>query len=205
MGRPVAFVTFRERLNTLRVQHAVIQCGQRLMVFVFTILFEGDTTDIKNYVLSNSGSKSQYSKSFAEPEQDKLETGDYKTWNMSLLYKLLQNSCGLQYPIDKKCVQFPNQCEETLENLLHQLKEWKNEITTNFDLILTREEMETSLENLKDLSIKILVALSDKVHINQSESENMSQVIEYIIKDVKQSVNESKSSSKCLQINATGT
>ncbi|CAL4078824.1 unnamed protein product [Meganyctiphanes norvegica] len=190
MGSPIPFVTFRERLNTLRVQHAVVQCGQRIMVFVFTILFEGDTNDIKNVVLRNLGSNTQYNKYFTKTEQKKVEAGQYKMWDIALLYKLLQISCGLQYHIDQNGVQFSDHEEETLENLLHQLKEWKNDIATNFNLILTKEEMEKSLENLRVLSFKIPVLLTEKVQINQDDIRRINQVIEYIIKDVKQAVNE---------------
>ncbi|CAL4070982.1 unnamed protein product, partial [Meganyctiphanes norvegica] len=166
------------------------QSGQRLLLFVFTTLFEGDTSDIKNHILMTLGSNTAYTKSFTKAELGKLEAADYKSWSIPLLYKLLQIACGLQYPIDKGCIPFSSQGQESLESLLHQLKEWQHEMTTNFNLILTREEMDKSLENLKDLAFRILVALTEKVQINQSDTQRVTQVIEYIIKDVKQAVNE---------------
>jgi len=181
MSTPNRFIKFRERLYTLRVQHAVTQCGQRLMMFVFTHLFEGDMNDIKTCILRNLGSNSLYNRSFNKIELDKLENGDFQTWSVALLFKVIKISCGLQ---------FPNQNQQTLEHLLSQLKKWQMEISTDFYLILTRQEMDKYLEILRELSFKILVALSDKVQINEGDGRKINQVIEYIINDVKQTVNE---------------
>merc|ERR1712179_35676 len=193
MGGPLTFIRFKDRLNTLKVQHAVTQCGQRILVFVFMLMFEGDMNDIKTSALKILGSNSSYNRGFNKIELDKLEAGDYKTWSITLLYKLIQSTCGLQYSTDKKSKQRSNMREETLEHLLHQLKEWNKNISSDITLILTTEEKDKSLDTLKELCSKILAALANKVEISQEDGKMINQVVEFIIKDVKQNVNETTS------------
>lgn len=180
--------TFIDRLQTLRVQHAVVQGGQAIFWLVFTTLFLGDNLDdIKGFLESQLGSKRQYKDSFTKPEQEKLEQGNHRNWDISLLFKLLQKVCGL----DKKVSDWKRFGRDTLEKLLDELKDLRNEMAHDFDCVLTLKERDENLEKLRNLCLEILTKLNDKAQIGNEAVHRHFDSIDCILNDVKKPINES--------------
>lgn len=182
--------TFQDRLQTLRVQHAVAQGGQHIMLVVFTTLFLGELSNIKGFVESHLPSKRQYKDSFTKPEQEKLEVGNYSTWDISILFKLLQKVCGLN-PNVSDWKQFGR---DTLEKLLDELKDLRNDMAHTLDTIFTEKERDEKLEEFRDLCLNILTKLNEKKQIGNDAVHQHYESVEYILNDVKKPINETLNS-----------
>lgn len=184
--------SFKDRLQTLRVQHAVVQGGQQILLFVFTTLFLGeDLHDIKGFLERHLGSKRQYKDSFTKPEQEKLDEGDHRNWDISLIFKLLQKVCGL----NQKVGDWKRFGKDTLEKLLDDLKDLRNEMAHNFDCVLSEKQRDEKLEELRNLCLEILTKLNEMAQIGTDVVHHHYESIEYILNDVKKPINESSNGS----------
>ncbi|CAL4069297.1 unnamed protein product [Meganyctiphanes norvegica] len=180
--------SFKESLNTLRVHHAVVQVGQRIMLFVFTTLFLGDDLrDISGYTLRKLGSTEEYERIFNHAQRNQLRIGDCRSWDISLLFQLLQTVCELN-PDVKIWGKLPR---NSLEKLLHRLKSLRNYMAHNIKSIFTKQQRDQKLGEIRNLCHEILRKLEEKARISQKDIHEHRQLIDSIIDEVKKDINES--------------
>ncbi|CAL4070976.1 unnamed protein product [Meganyctiphanes norvegica] len=181
-------VTFKERLNTVKVRHAIVQGGQVIMLFVFNILFlGGDLKDVSGYVHRTLGSNTKYNKIINKTQHEKLNSGDSSSWDVSLLFQLLQKFCGLKDPnVDK----WGSLGGGSLENLLQQIKELRNDMAHDMDTIYSKDVRDQKLEEIRNLCYETLRKLEDKAPVSQEDIYEHHRLIDSIIEDAKEDINE---------------
>lgn len=186
------YIEFKAKLDTLRYQHAVVNCGQILLLLVLKTLICGDISNIIECLKTALGSNTQYKNSFTKEEQQLLKEGKHDTWDICLLYKVLQRACGLQLGDNIAA------STSSLEPLITKVKELRNELVHNFELVISSVELDNLLEELADLARKIISALVDYAQqqgkeLSTKESEEIMNEVVKITDDVKREINEDES------------
>ncbi|CAL4078822.1 unnamed protein product, partial [Meganyctiphanes norvegica] len=191
----LVYTQFNQRLNTLRYQHAVVFCGQNLLHLVLRTLICGDINNINGCVKKALKSNTQYKNSFTKDETPLLEKENHKTWDITLLFKVIQKVCGLE-PAGNSCWKPQNggSGEEKLECHITSLKELRNGLVHEFDLVITVDQLKDNLDKLTDLALKMITclgecALAQGKQISEEESNRTMQVVWDIIEDVKEKIN----------------
>ncbi|CAL4124200.1 unnamed protein product, partial [Meganyctiphanes norvegica] len=185
------YILFRDHINTKRYQHAVVYIGTKLLLHVLISLDDGGVKKIKTKAKHAWETNAPQMKCFTEAELLKLIKGKRSSWDVTIIYKLIQRVCGLA-PIDSGKWTKKVGGEETLETLLYDMKELRNQVNHNTHVgILSSTQLDALLEELKELSMKILDALietaakqSKKIEIDRVEY--FRNYVEYVIVDVKQ-------------------
>merc|ERR1712179_201813 len=154
-------------------------------------LLLGDINDISGCVRQKLSSNNQFKNSFTKDEHVLLAAGDHKKWDVSMLFKIIQKVCGLQPAGDIKWTGG----EECLENLIYKLKELRNKLVHDFELVLSNEQLEERLNELTDLALRMILALeasakSQGKKIPGNESAEIMEKVFKIVDDVKQKINE---------------
>ncbi|CAL4171439.1 unnamed protein product, partial [Meganyctiphanes norvegica] len=188
LSKNVRYAKFCERLNSLKYQHAVEVCGQKLLHLVMRTLICGDIDQICDCVRMIQRSNTKYKNSFTKDEVRRLEMGDNRRYDISLLVKIIKMVCGLA-PAGNNCwTQFTSD-NELLEYLITTLKEWRNDLVHTYDSVLTDDQLDNYLCELRDLAKKIVSTLEVRAgelgkHFSVNEATETLQVVHEIIAEV---------------------
>ncbi|CAL4245708.1 unnamed protein product, partial [Meganyctiphanes norvegica] len=199
-------IKFSDRLNSLRYQHAVVQCGQKLLHLIMITLIRGDINNITECVKEAVGSSTKYKNSFTKDEQRLLEKGHHKSWDISLLYKIIQKVCGLHPAGSHYWTQ--NTGGDDLEFFITTLKDIRNELVHKFDYVISENQVAHHLNELTELALKMTSALGERsqalgtqLYVIQNgkqlsdidfETTETLKIVYKIIEDVKENINESQ-------------
>lgn len=127
-----------------------------MMVLVLQVLTKNK--NIKQLLIDVQGG---YRKDFFTQEKQSLENNDpCDTYNITLLFKLIQKICGLK-PTNHDRWKEPY----TLENNLRELKEHRNDLGHE-TLALTAEKLKDLFEHLEHLCREVLIATGLRVRLN---------------------------------------
>lgn len=182
------YIKFKDRISTLKYQHAVVQCGQKLLHLILRTLIRGDINKICDCVKEKLNSNTQFKNSFTTEEHRILEEGNHKKWDISLLFKVIQKVCGLE-PAGDSCWTNLIEGSDSLEYLITTLKQQRNAMVHDFQLVLTKDQLEDRLTELTDLAVKVTSALGDRApnlgkQLSDEESSGTMALVFAILDDV---------------------
>lgn len=154
----------RDIVNGFRYQVAVNTEGQRVLVEVVKWTYKGGKESVRSYFKSLNRSNKKYKDIFNNEQRKLLESevspivdvdAAFKDYDISLLYAILQNFCGLEEPNSR--VWTSPGTRERLEHLIYILKEQRNDISHKKVVQqMSDKRVEEKLQWLKHLLWKIL-------------------------------------------------
>lgn len=137
---------------------ALVRVVQPLMLTILQLL-TNNSNNLKQLLFALPGySNTTYKVDFTPEERKHLENSPDRTYDITLLFKLLQRVCGLAPRNDVKW-----STDGTLEYHLRSLKNHRNEVFHN-DVTLTQEELRSRFKHLEDQCRAALLATSRKIH-----------------------------------------
>ncbi|XP_069157993.1 uncharacterized protein [Procambarus clarkii] len=143
-------VILQEDLDIWRYRLAVNKAGRDALANVFMWSYQG-TFPVVTYLTQDLGyTNAQYKRVFDAHQRDKLKaSSDVATFDISLLYKLLQRVCGLAEIKDPTWTTEGPQ-KPSLEYLIYKLKQ--HQIAVTYDRMTMRQQsLSTTLKKLRDL------------------------------------------------------
>ncbi|CAL4065948.1 unnamed protein product, partial [Meganyctiphanes norvegica] len=191
------YIPFNEHINTRRHQHALDYIGQKILFHILESLVIGNLGNILEIIKKAVGVNKPLTRFFTDVEIFQLEQETPSSWDITLLYKVIQKVCGLA-PVDSGEWSNKEDGDKTLESLLFDLKELRNRGIHNSHLqVLSSSQLQNSLEELKTLSMEILDALIEtaterRMEIDVDREEGRRKYVEMVIADVKKKVVEPK-------------
>ncbi|XP_069157812.1 uncharacterized protein [Procambarus clarkii] len=144
-----------EDVNRLRYGLAVTKAGRDALASVFMWSYRG-TFPVVTYLTQDLGyTNAQYRRVFDAQQRDKLEaSSDAATFDITLLYKLLQRVCGLAEMNDPTwTTQGPQ--GPSLEHLIYSLKQHRNTLAHD-NVGMSEQDLTSTLTELSDLLAKML-------------------------------------------------
>nr|XP_045618473.1 uncharacterized protein LOC123770526 isoform X4 [Procambarus clarkii] len=152
--------------NRLRYELAVTKAGRDALASVFMWSYRG-TFPVVTYLTQDLGyTNAQYRRVFDAHQRDKLEaSSDAATFDITLLYKLLQRVCGLAVKNDPTWTT-PGPQGPSLEHLIYSLKQHRNTLAHN---VITEQDLKNKLTDLTDLMTKMLVEAGNKWRIDRQD------------------------------------
>ncbi|XP_069157772.1 uncharacterized protein [Procambarus clarkii] len=154
--------------NRLRYELAVTKAGRDALASVFMWSYRG-TFPVVTYLTQDLGyTNAQYRRVFDDHQRDKLEaSSDAATFDITLLYKLLQRVCGLAEMNDPAWTT-PGPQGPSLEHLIYSLKQHRNTLAHD-NVIITEQDLKNKLTDLTDLMTKMLVEAGNKWRIDRQD------------------------------------
>ncbi|XP_069158004.1 uncharacterized protein [Procambarus clarkii] len=148
-------VILQEDLDRLRHDLAVNKAGRDALANVFMWLYRG-TFPVVTYLTQDLGyTNAQYKRVFDAHQRDKLEvSSDAATFDINLLYKLLQRICGLAEVKDPTWITEDPQ-KLSLESLIYRLKQHRNTFIYH-RMNMKQQSLSTTLTKFRDLLVKML-------------------------------------------------
>ncbi|XP_069158015.1 uncharacterized protein [Procambarus clarkii] len=165
--------------NRLRYELTVTKAGRHALASVFMWSYRG-TFPVVTYLTQDLGyTNAQYRRVFDAHQRDKLEaSSDAATFDITLLYKLLQRVCGLAEKNDPTWTT-PGPQGPSLEHLIYSLKQHRN--TLAHDNVITEQDLKNKLTDLTDLMTNMLIKAGNKWRIDRQDVDQASRVAtEYI-------------------------
>ncbi|XP_069157782.1 uncharacterized protein [Procambarus clarkii] len=165
-----------EDVNRLRYGLAVTKAGRDALASVFMWSYRG-TFPVVTYLTQDLGyTNAQYRYVFDAHQRDKLEaSSDAATFDITLLYKLLQRVCGLAEMNDPTWTT-PGPQGPSLENLIYSLKQHRNTLAHD-NVIMSEQDLTSTLTELSDLLAKMLAEAGVRCGTN-------SQDVDHVTRDV---------------------
>nr|XP_045618508.1 uncharacterized protein LOC123770546 isoform X1 [Procambarus clarkii]XP_045618509.1 uncharacterized protein LOC123770546 isoform X1 [Procambarus clarkii] len=147
--------TKHEDLNRFRYELVVTKAGRDVLASVFMWSYRG-TFPVVTYLTQDLGyTNAQYRRVFDDYQRDKLEaSSDAATFDITLLYKLLQRVCGLAEMNDPTWTT-PGPQGPSLEHLIYKLKQHRNTLAFEY-MRMTEQDLRKTLTELRDLLVKML-------------------------------------------------
>nr|XP_045590830.1 uncharacterized protein LOC123752841 [Procambarus clarkii] len=165
-----------EDVNRLRYGLAVTKAGRDALASVFMWSYRG-TFPVVTYLTQDLGyTNAQYRRVFDDHQRDKLEaSSDAATFDITLLYKLLQRVCGLAEMNDPTWTT-PGPQGPSLEHLIYSLKEHRNTLAHD-NVGMSEKGLTSTLTELIDLLAKMLAEAGVRCGTN-------SQDVDHVTRDV---------------------
>ncbi|XP_069157815.1 uncharacterized protein [Procambarus clarkii] len=165
-----------EDVNRLRYGLAVTKAGRDALASVFMWSYRG-TFPVVTYLTQDLGyTNAQYRRVFDAHQRDKLEAStDAATFDITLLYKLLQRVCGLAEMNDPTWTT-PGPQGPSLEHLIYSLKQHRNTLAHD-NVIMSEQDLTSTLTELSDLLAKMLAEAGVRCGTN-------SQDVDHVTRDV---------------------
>ncbi|XP_047490385.1 uncharacterized protein LOC125040018 [Penaeus chinensis] len=175
----------RNIVNGFRYQAALNIEGQRVLAEVVKWTYKGGNQSVKEYSQSLGISNRKYKDIFNAGQRNTLDSvvssvldmgSAFREYDISLLYVILQNFCGLEKP--NSPVWTSPASGESLERLIYILKEKRNNNAHKNDLQqMSDTEVEEELKGLKRLLSKILSKASIVTGKHHQHAHNMEQTV----------------------------
>ncbi|XP_069178719.1 uncharacterized protein [Procambarus clarkii] len=161
--------------NRLRYELAVTKAGRDSLASVFMWSYRG-TFPVVTYLTQDLGyTNAQYRRVFDDHQRDKLEaSSDAATFDITLLYKLLQRVCGLAVKNDPTWTT-PGPQGPSLEHLIYKLKEHRNTLAHN-NVRITEQDLKNKLTDLTDLMTNMLIKAGNKWRTDRQDVDQASRV-----------------------------
>nr|XP_045618482.1 uncharacterized protein LOC123770531 isoform X1 [Procambarus clarkii]XP_045618483.1 uncharacterized protein LOC123770531 isoform X1 [Procambarus clarkii]XP_045618484.1 uncharacterized protein LOC123770531 isoform X1 [Procambarus clarkii]XP_045618485.1 uncharacterized protein LOC123770531 isoform X1 [Procambarus clarkii]XP_045618486.1 uncharacterized protein LOC123770531 isoform X1 [Procambarus clarkii]XP_045618487.1 uncharacterized protein LOC123770531 isoform X1 [Procambarus clarkii]XP_04 len=165
-----------EDVNRLRYGLAVTKAGRDALASVFMWSYRG-TFPVVTYLTQDLGyTNVQYRRVFDDHQRDKLEaSSDAATFDITLLYKLLQRVCGLAEMNDPTWTT-PGPQGPSLEHLIYKLKKYRNTLAHD-NVGMSEQDLTSTLTELSDLLAKMLAEAGVRCGTN-------SQDVDHVTRDV---------------------
>nr|XP_045618250.1 uncharacterized protein LOC123770447 isoform X2 [Procambarus clarkii] len=165
-----------EDVNRLRYGLAVTKAGRDALASVFMWSYRG-TFPVVTYLTQDLGyTNAQYRRVFDAHQRDKLEaSSDAATFDITLLYKLLQRVCGLAEMNDPTWTT-PGPQGPSLEHLIYSLKQHRNTLAHD-NVGMSEQDLTSTLTELSDLLAKMLAEAGVRCGTN-------SQDVDHVTRDV---------------------
>ncbi|XP_069157944.1 uncharacterized protein [Procambarus clarkii] len=169
-----------EDVNRLRYGLAVTKAGRDALASVFMWSYRG-TFPVVTYLTQDLGyTNAQYRRVFDAQQRDKLEaSSDAATFDITLLYKLLQRVCGLAEMNDPTWTT-PGPQGPSLEHLIYSLKQHRNTLAHD-NVGMSEQDLTSTLTELSDLLAKMLAEARVRCGTNSQDVDHVTRdVTEYI-------------------------
>ncbi|XP_069157732.1 uncharacterized protein [Procambarus clarkii] len=169
-----------EDVNRLRYGLAVTKAGRDALASVFMWSYRG-TFPVVTYLTQNLGTtNAKYKSVFDAHQRDKLEaSSDAATFDITLLYKLLQRVCGLAEMNDPTWTT-PGPQGPSLEHLIYSLKQHRNTLAHD-NVGMSEQDLTSTLTELSDLLAKMLAEAGVRCGTNSQDVDHVTRdVTEYI-------------------------
>nr|XP_045586375.1 uncharacterized protein LOC123748231 isoform X1 [Procambarus clarkii] len=165
-----------EDVNRLRYGLAVTKAGRDALASVFMWSYRG-AFPVVTYLTQDLGyTNAQYRRVFDDHQRDKLEaSSDAATFDITLLYKLLQRVCGLAEMNDPTWTT-PGPQGPSLEHLIYSLKQRRNTLAHD-NVGMSEQDLTSTLTELSDLLAKMLAEAGVRCRTN-------SQDVDHVTRDV---------------------
>ncbi|XP_069178535.1 uncharacterized protein [Procambarus clarkii] len=178
-----------EDVNRLRYGLAVTKAGRDALASVFMWSYRC-TFPVVTYLTQDLGfTNAQYRSVFDAQQRDKLEaSSDAATFDITLLYKLLQRVCGLAVKDDPTWTT-PGPQGPSLEHLIYSVK--KHRITLAHDNVgMSEEDLTSTLTELSDLLAKMLAEAGVRCGTNSQDVDHVTRDVTKYIGDLLAKVRE---------------
>ncbi|XP_069157793.1 uncharacterized protein [Procambarus clarkii] len=154
-----------EDVNRLRYGLAVTKAGRDALASVFMWSYRG-TFPVVTYLTQDLGyTNAQYRRVFDAQQRKKLEaSSDAATFDITLLYKLLQRVCGVAGMKDTT----PGPRGPSLEHLIYSLKEHRNTLAHD-NVGMSEQDLTSTLTELSDLLAKMLAEAGVRCGTNSQD------------------------------------
>ncbi|XP_069157805.1 uncharacterized protein [Procambarus clarkii] len=165
-----------EDVNRLRYGLAVTKAGRDALASVFMWSYRG-TFPVVTYLTQDLGyTNAQYRRVFDDHQRKTLEAStDAATFDITLLYKLLQRVCGLAEMNDPTWTT-PGPRGPSLEHLIYSLKQHRNTLAHD-NVGMSEQDLTSTLTELSDLLAKMLAEAGVRCGTN-------SQDVDHVTRDV---------------------
>ncbi|KAL7634252.1 UNVERIFIED_CONTAM: hypothetical protein RMT77_015582 [Armadillidium vulgare] len=178
---------FKESLKQLKIVYVVMKVGGDVFAEALTLLYAG-AKPIEENLLKIAEIKSNGFNSDEKTFLENLKKGknDIKNMDISMSFKLIQLTCGLESKNSrvwtKKC---PKEKENSLEHLLWRFKQERNDIVhqfSNLGHVSDEEFLERIEQNTKHLST-IVEKVGEKAQLSSDEVNSWIKRIKLNIKE----------------------
>ncbi|XP_069157747.1 uncharacterized protein [Procambarus clarkii] len=169
-----------EDVNRLRYGLAVTKAGRDALASVFMWSYRG-TFPVVTYLTQDMGTtNAQYRRVFDDHQRDKLEaSSDAATFDITLLYKLLQRVCGLAEMNDPTWTT-PGPRGPSLEHLIYKLKKHRNTLAHD-NVEMSVQDLTSTLTELSGLLAKMLAEAGVRCGTNSQDVDHLTRdVTKYI-------------------------
>ncbi|XP_069157806.1 uncharacterized protein [Procambarus clarkii] len=161
-----------EDVNRLRYGLAVTKAGRDALASVFMWSYRG-TFPVVTYLTQDLGyTNAQYRRVFDAHQRDKLEvSSDAATFDITLLYKLLQRVCGLAEMNDPTWTT-PGPQGPSLEHLIYSLKQHRNTLAHD-NVRMSEQDLTSTLTEFSDLLAKVLAEAGVRCGTNSQDVDHV--------------------------------
>ncbi|XP_050726071.1 uncharacterized protein LOC127003425 [Eriocheir sinensis] len=168
----------------LKYTVSLTRVGQQVYSSVFSWGYTGSYASIRDALFSLPNyNATKFRKDFNGSQRERINQGDpVATYDITLMYKLLQLLCGLKDASDSAWVTEA----DTLEYLLYTIKALRNEVAHE-TLHLTSEEMYKKLGTLKELFIKTIKKAGEVFSVGPAKVETLERSITTQLDAIKES------------------
>ncbi|XP_069157750.1 uncharacterized protein [Procambarus clarkii] len=172
-----------EDVNRLRYGLAVTKAGRDALASVFMWSYRS-TFPVVTYLTQNLGyTNAQYRRVFDAQQRDKLEAStDAATFDITLLYKLLQRVCGLAEMNDPTWTT-PGPQGPSLEHLIYSLKQHRNTLAHD-NVGMSEQDLTSTLTELSDLLAKMLAEAGVRCRTNSQDVDHVTRDVTKYIGDL---------------------
>ncbi|XP_069157621.1 uncharacterized protein [Procambarus clarkii] len=165
-----------EDVNRLRYGLAVTKAGRDALASVFMWSYRGTFPVVTCLTQDLGYTNAQYRRVFDDHQRDKLEaSSDAATFDITLLYKLLQRVCGLAEMNDPTWTT-PGPQGPSPEHLIYSLKQHRNTLAHD-NVGMSEQDLTSTLTELSDLLAKMLAEAGVRCGTN-------SQDVDHVTRDV---------------------
>ncbi|XP_069157626.1 uncharacterized protein [Procambarus clarkii] len=178
-----------EDVNRLRYGLAVTKAGRDALASVFMWSYRG-TFPVVTYLTQDLGyTNAQYRRVFDAQQRDKLEaSSDAATFDITLLYKLLQRVCGLAEMNDPTWTT-PGPRGPSHEHLIYKLKKHRNTLAHD-NVGMSEQDLTSTLTELSDLLAKMLAEAGVRCGTNSQDVDHVTRDVTKYIGDLLAKVRE---------------
>lgn len=157
--------------NHLKYYISLTRVGTELFIEVFSWGCFGNPTRLKEVILSLPNySNAKFKKDFNAAQREKIDKGEpVSSFDITLIYKLLQMVCGLKDASDPAWV---TQTSDSLEYYFYAIKTKRNEIAHD-KLQLSPADLIAKLEELRKLFVKTIAKAKHKYSVSNSKVNNL--------------------------------
>ncbi|XP_069177179.1 uncharacterized protein, partial [Procambarus clarkii] len=178
-----------EDVNRLRYGLAVTKAGRDALASVFMWSYRG-TFPVVTYLTQDLGTtNAKYKSVFDAHQRDKLEaSSDAATFDITLLYKLLQRVCGLAKMNDPTWTT-PGPRGPSLEQLIYKLKQHRNTLAHD-NVGMSEQDLTSTLTELSGLLAKMLAEAGVRCGTNSQDVYHVTRDVTKYIGDLLAKVRE---------------
>nr|XP_045591368.1 uncharacterized protein LOC123753418 [Procambarus clarkii] len=172
-----------EDVNRLRYGLAVTKAGRDALASVFMWSYRG-TFPVVTYLTQDLGyTNAQYRRVFDDHQRDKLKaSSDAATFDITLLYKLLQRVCGLAEMNDPTWTT-PGPQGPSLEHLIYSLKQHRNTLAHD-NVGMSEQDLTSTLTELSDILAKMLAESGVRCGTNSQDVDHVTRDVTKYIGDL---------------------